>query len=145
MKINKKMLLGLVLATTAVSAQAQVLEGTKILDNWSIGINGGVVTPLTSGSLLKDARANMGIEVSKQITPILGFGIEGMWSINTTESKTIFDNSTLMGLAKVNFMNIFCGYKGAPRLFEIEGVYGLGWLHTYGAKYNANYIASKAG
>ena len=145
MKINKKMLLGLMLAATTISTQAQALEGTKISDNWSIGINGGGVTPLTHSAFWGGMRGNVGLEVAKQLTPIFGLGVEGMWSVNTSESKTIFDNSSVMGLAKVNLMNLLVGYNGAPRLFEIEAVYGLGWLHTYGAKYNANYIGSKAG
>ena len=34
-------------------------------------------------------------------------------------------------LGKVNLMNLFGGYTGEPRVFEIETVSGIGWLHYY--------------
>ena len=52
-------------------------------------------------------------------------------SINTTPSKTSFDASDVSVLGKVNLMNLIAGYKGEPRLFEVEAVAGMGWLHYY--------------
>ena len=54
-----------------------------------------------------------------------------MGYINTTPSKTSFDASDVSVLGKVNLMNLFVGYKGEPRLFEVEAVAGMGWLHYY--------------
>ena len=54
-----------------------------------------------------------------------------MGYINTTQSKTAFDASDVSLLGKVNLMNLFAGYKGVPRLFEVEAVAGAGWLHYY--------------
>ncbi|MCD8317669.1 MAG: OmpA family protein, partial [Paraprevotella sp.] len=45
--------------------------------------------------------------------------------------------------------NIFAGYKGSPRLFEVEAVGGFGWLHLSdfyaGTLDDANHLAAKAG
>ena len=34
-------------------------------------------------------------------------------------------------LGRINLMNLFAGYEGMPRYFEIETQMGLGWLHYY--------------
>ena len=65
------------------------------------------------------------------MTPIFGLGLQGMGYINTTSSKTAFDASDISLLGKVNLMNLFAGYNGTPRLFEVEAVTGAGWLHYY--------------
>jgi len=89
------------------------------------------VTPLTHSSFFKDARPAFGFGITKQLTPVFGLGIQGMGYVNTTQSKTAFDASDVSLLGKVNLMNLFGGYQGSPRLFEIEALAGMGWLHYY--------------
>ena len=122
-----------VLGAFTASAQNDqtALQGTKFGDNWSIGINAGAVTPLTHSSFFKDARPAFGFGITKQLTPVFGLGIQGMGYVNTTQSKTAFDASDVSLLGKVNLMNLFGGYQGTPRLFEIEALAGMGWLHYY--------------
>ena len=122
-----------VLGAFTASAQNDqtALQGTKFGDNWSIGINAGATTPLTHSAFFKNARPAFGFGVAKQLTPIFGFGLQGMGYVNTTQSKTAFDASDVSLLGKVNLMNLFAGYQGTPRLFEIEAVAGIGWLHYY--------------
>ena len=124
----KMMVAVALIASSAITVQAQGLVGAKMTDNWSIGVNGGVVTPLSNNPFWKSMRANMGLEVAKQLTPIVGVGVEGMWGVNTSDSKTIFDHSNVSVIGKVNLMNLFAWYKGTPRLCEIETVTGAGWL-----------------
>ena len=122
-----------VLGAFTASAQNDqtALQGTKFGDNWSIGINAGATTPLTHSAFFKNARPAFGFGVAKQLTPVFGFGLQGMGYVNTTQSKTAFDASDVSLLGKVNLMNLFAGYQGTPRLFEIEAVAGIGWLHYY--------------
>lgn len=54
-----------------------------------------------------------------------------MGYVNTSASKTAFDASEVSLLGKVNLMNLFGGYMGEPRIFEIETLTGIGWLHYY--------------
>ncbi len=136
------------LGLTAFSATAQetALQPSKFTDNWSVGLNVGMVNPLTHHAFWKNARPVMGVELDKQLTPVFGFGIEGMWTINTSESKTAFDASNLSLLGRVNLMNLFAGYQGQPRLFEVEAVAGAGWLHYYSnGEGDANGWSTKAG
>ena len=69
-------LLVFTLGTVIVNAQS-VVEGTKFMDNWSVGVNAGTVTPLTHASFFKGMRPGFGVGISKQLTPSFRFGISG--------------------------------------------------------------------
>ena len=128
----KKSIILLAFVLGAFTANAQsVVEGTKFTDNWSVEVNAGAITPLTHSAFFKSMRPGFGVGFSKQLTPIFGLGFQGMGYINTTPSKTAFDVSDVSLLGKVNLMNLFASYQGQPRLFEIEAVAGMGWLHYY--------------
>ena len=149
----KKSLLLLAGALSLGSLNAQTTEEqtTKFRDNWSIGLNGGIVTPLSHSAFFKNARATVGIDLNKQLSPIYGLTFENMWSINTFESSAAFDASNLMLLHRINLNNVFCRYKGKPSLFEVEALAGFGWLHVNDAYYtndgekDGNWISSKVG
>lgn len=125
--------LALSMGTLAMHAQNDrtALEGTRPGDNWSIELKAGGVTPLTHSAFFKNARPAFGFGIGKQLTPIFGLGVQGMGYVNTSASKTAFDASEVSLLGKVNLMNLFGGYTGEPRVFEIETVSGIGWLHYY--------------
>ncbi|MDR1005159.1 MAG: OmpA family protein [Prevotellaceae bacterium] len=143
----KKIVISFVLILGALYTNAQtVIEGNKLTDNWSIGVNAGATTPLTHSAFFKNARPAFGLEVSQQLTPIVGIGIQGMGYINTTLSKTAIDVSDVSLLGKINLMNLFSAYSGTPRLFEIEAVGGVGWMHYFmnGAG-DSNSVSSRVG
>ena len=149
----KKSLLLLAGALSLGSLNAQTTEEqtTKFRDNWSIGLNGGIVTPLSHSAFFKNARATVGIDLNKQLSPIYGLTFENMWSINTFESSAAFDASNLMLLHRINLNNVFCRYKGKPSVFEVEALAGFGWLHVNDAYYgedgdkDGNWLSSKVG
>ena len=110
-----------VLAALTANAQTTV-QGSKFTDNWSIELKTGIITPVSHSAFFKNARPALGIEFTKQLTPVFGLGVQGMGYINTSNSKTAFDASDLSLLGKVNLMNLFAGYTGTPRIFEVEAV-----------------------
>lgn len=133
------------LTCSGIYAQ-RAYEGANLGDNWSIGIHAGVTTPLTHRAFFPNMRATWGLGIGKQLTPFFGMGVEAMTSINTTASKTAFDNTNVSLLTSVNLSNLFAGYWGTPRLFEIETVAGLGWLHyAQNGDGDRNSISSKLG
>ena len=129
----KKMILLSMLAigTLTINAQTIVVEGGNIWDNWSMGIQGGATMKMGDAGFFKSARPAFGLTLGKQWTPILGTDIQGMGYVNTTNSSTMIDASEVSLLARMNLMNLFGGYEGMPRPFEVETVTGLGWLHHY--------------
>ena len=119
------------LSTLTINAQTAVVEGGGFWDNWSMGIQGGATMKMSGAGFFKSARPAFGLTVGKQWTPILGIDIQGMGYVNTTNSTTMVDASDVSLIARMNLMNLFAGYEGMPRPFEIETVTGLGWLHHY--------------
>lgn len=153
-EIMKKSLIALVSLLSLSSVNAQNLAGNKFGDNWSLGVNGGIVSPLTHSSFFKNSRAVIGLDINKQLSPIYGVTFESNWTINTQSPKADFKSSTafdafdVMLLHRLNLNNIFAGYNGRPRLFEIEAVGGFGWLRVmdlYPENKDGNFLAAKAG
>ena len=129
----KKMILLSVFALGAltINAQTAVVESGGFWNNWSIGIQGGGTMKMSGTGFFKSARPAFGLTIGKQWTPILGIDVQGMGYVNTTNSSTMVDASDVSLIGRMNLMNLFAGYEGMPRPFEIETVTGLGWLHHY--------------
>ena len=118
-------------AVLGMNAQTSVLEGAGFWDNWFMGYRSGATMKMSGAPFIKSARLAMGLSIGKQWTPILGTEIQGLGYINTTKSKTMIDASEVSLITNMNLMNLFGGYEGMPRAFEIETATGLGWLHHY--------------
>ncbi|MBR5030119.1 MAG: OmpA family protein [Muribaculaceae bacterium] len=143
----KKIILLAIAAMTLSAASAQVtVEGNKIYDNISVTLKGGIVSPYQHYPFWKSAKPVAGIELRKQVTPILGIGVEGEWSFNTSRwnksygdhpsvwgpySKTIVDHQLVGGFGTVSLTNLLLGYMGIPRTLDVEAVAGAGWWHAY--------------
>ncbi|MBD5322199.1 MAG: OmpA family protein [Duncaniella sp.] len=143
----KKVLLAAAIAGSALTVGAQnVIERPTFGDNWSIGLDAGVTTPLKGHSFFQNMRGNYGIHVAKQLTPVVGVGVEGAWGVNTTSSRTAFDTQYVGAYGTANLFNLFGGFSCTPRKFWIDAKAGIGWGHDYypGAN-DDNYIAAKTG
>ena len=132
MSMKKTILLSVfALGALTINAQTAVVETGGFWDNWSIGIQGGGTMKMSGTGFFKSARPAFGLTIGKQWTPILGMDIQGMGYVNTTQSSTMIDASDVGLIGRLNLMNLFGGYEGMPRPFEIETATGLGWLHHY--------------
>lgn len=149
----KKIFTLFLLSATVLGAGAQGFVGNKIGDNLSVSVLGGAVAPTTHHSVFGDARGVAGLEVRKDLTPHVGFGIQSFAGFNTLGvcgskgaegAKTVIDNvnTTIFGVA--NLSNLIFGYQGAPRFFEVEAQAGIGVNHNFG-EYKGNSVTSKAG
>ena len=167
----KKFIFSLVIAMmTVFSVNAQTaIETPKTFDNVYVSVNGGVATPLNMSKVFP-VNPVAGISVGKWFTPVFGAEVEGnAWfgshatygfndrvnftpTVNADGSVTQSYN-TVRGLyvgtnGLVNLTNLFKGYKGAPRAFEVTAVTGLGWIHGFRPnledRYN-NHLGAKTG
>ena len=133
----KKLVLMFAAAAMAVSVSAQTVQESKIFDNVYVGINGGVATKTTENRWLSNLNANAGLRVGRWMTPVFGLAVESNVYFNDRAngyhygSHTVakFLNTSLLGTG--NMSNLFGGYKGEPRAFEVIAVYGMGWGHTF--------------
>ena len=145
-------MLWLAVALMATTASAQTLVGSKFSDNVYIGFNGGVATKATGVKWMDNLNANAGLRIGKWITPSFGLALDGTayfgnkpWCSTGTAVRA--SNVSLLGT--VNFTNLFGGYPGEPRCFEVTGLYGLGWGRLYTSNHTCNEpvnkMTSKAG
>lgn len=155
----KKVILLAAVALGAMSAQAQqAVEAPKFFDNWSISLVGGATTPLTEISEIGKVRGIAGIEIEKQVTPILALGLEGNWGINTSYNTgvNVFDDQYAGVYGAINLNKLFGACKCKTQLFEVEAVAGAGWGRYYDKNYTKanwatgygadhNFFGTKAG
>lgn len=139
-----------VVTMTATNAR-ETVEGSKLLDNWSVGVAGGVYTPLKGHAFFNSMRPAINLTIAKQITPIYGLGLEGTTLINA-KTLTGVHSANALDAVDVNLMNyfnlnnLFSGYKGSPRFFEVVAAWGIGWGHTFYPKADdGNFATMKSG
>ncbi len=128
----KKIFTLLALSACVLTAGAQkTVEAAKFLDNWAVGMHIGTLTPIKHSAFWGNMRPALGVELTKQVTPALGVSVQYATAINTSPSPTAFDVSHAGLTGNINLSNLFWGYKGKPRLFEMEAALGLGMAHAY--------------
>lgn len=143
----KKILMTFILCLSVLFSNAQIAtENAKLLDNIYAGVEAGVTTPLNFNSVFP-LNTLVGVKLGKEFTPILGFELEGQVFVNDNNVgrwTETFVKGTNLGLnGTINLNNLFAGYKGTPRLFEIKTNTGLSWLYYW--KESANDMLFKSG
>lgn len=150
------------MAFSAIVVNAQTaVQSSKVLDNVYVGVEGGVATPLTFDNVFP-LNGTATLRVGKQFTPVWGAEVEGTAWFGSNSAYGFFPSpnrfdgvshnvvrGTYVGVnGTANLTNLFWGYKGTPRLFEVSTVLGTGWVHTFvpnvSDKYH-NYLGVKTG
>ena len=135
-----------------VSAQNTVITSNKAGDNWYAGINAGAATPqqkFGDNGFLKGFAPKVGVRVGKNLTTVFGLAADADLYFESSEKslmkqKTFIDNLNVDLMGTFNLSNLFAGYKGEPRCFEVIGLAGLGWTHAFGTPAKSNGINGKA-
>lgn len=141
----KKFIIMFALCVSAViGASAQIAtENSNLFDNVGVGVTAGVSTPLDFNSMFP-LNPNVGLKITKDVTPVLGFQVEGLAIFNNNHFGNIKNGlkATNVGVnGVINLSNAFGGYKGTPRTFEISAVGGLGWIHYFNqSSLNEEYV-----
>ena len=146
----KKIAMFIAAAAIAVSASAQrtTITANKAGDNIYVGINGGAITGLKNNFKnygLTDKKnafsvfsPEFGVRVGKNFTTVFGLALDANLYFNAVKktspfrlSKTFVQGLDVDLLGTANLMNLFAGYKGEPRFFEIIALGGFGWTHGF--------------
>lgn len=149
----KKIAMFIAAAAIAVSASAQktTITGHKTTDNIYVGVNGGAATALKGDASFSNFTPSFGVRVGKNFTTIFGMALEGTAYFNATKasslSKTFIKGLDVDLYGTANLSNLFAGYKGEPRNFEVIALGGFGWEHVFGtgSHYAINGLNSKVG
>lgn len=147
MKSMKKFILTMMLMFsmfTGVMAQTAI-ETPKILDNVYIGIGGQASTPLDFNGVFP-LNGGVTVTLGKELTPIFGFNVEddvwfsshkngshefGVPHFDAIPNHNVVRGNYLGVNGTINLSNLFCGYIGKPRTFELQTVTGFGWWHVF--------------
>ena len=133
--------------TASASAQKTAITSNKAGDNWYIGANIGIATPVAKfpygtdsegAGRLKGFAPKLGVRVGKNLTTVFGLALDADLYIESSEKSvmkqyTFVDAINVDLLGTFNLSNAFAGYKGEPRAFEVIALVGGGYSHTYGA------------
>ena len=149
----KKLFLMLAVAMLTVSANAQktAVTANKAGDNWYIGINAGVATPMNKFrsnlgggedfGFMKGVSPEFGVRVGKNLTTVFGLALDiNNYFGNKSDSKSMFGSKTFINstdfdiLSTWNLSNLFGGYLGQPRKFEVIALAGGGYSRAWAQK-----------
>ena len=139
------LMLAVSLMTASVSAQNTAVTANKAGDNWYIGINAGVATPVnkfkfgdTQYGFMKGVSPEFGIRVGKNLTTVFGLALDiNNYFGNKSDSKSLFGSKTFINatdfdiLSTWNLSNLFSGYQGQPRNFEVIALIGGGYSRAW--------------
>ena len=142
------MLIAAAMLAVSASAQKTAITGNKFGDNWYVGLNVGAATPTQDYAWMKNLSPSLGLRVGKNLTTVFGVAAEinaykrgnalKNGSVDFKNNVVDYRTKTWVGATDVNVLglfnlsNLFAGYQGEPRVFEVIGIYGLGWGHHYG-------------
>lgn len=124
------------MAAPNIMAQSKyTVDNGKVGDNWFVGADlggtWGLINHDAHNAFWGDINPQFTVRGGKYITPVVG--IQAEFESGFAEGNyTFFDHTNLTLDWLCNFNNLFGGYKGSPRIFEVVGVLGAGWFHTYG-------------
>ena len=143
----KKVFLLAAMAVFALGmSAAEAYKSSKLTDNMYISLQGGVYTPFYNCNVTKDVRPVVRLAVNKYFNTVMGVSVYGEAFINNNNgnakdytscnygkgNKTVVDFHNVGINALANLSNLFAGYAGQPRLFEVVAEAGIGWGYLYG-------------
>ncbi len=138
------LMLAVSMMTASVSAQNTAVTANKAGDNWYIGVNAGVATPMSKvgdKGRFKGFSPEFGVRVGKNLTTVFGLALDiNNYFGNKSDSKSLFGTKTFVNstdfdiLTTWNLMNAFAGYQGQPRKFEVIALAGGGYSRIWAAK-----------
>ena len=141
--------------TASASAQNTVITASQAGDNWYVGVNAGASTRIqetydgAEDGLLKSLAPTFGVRIGKNLTTVFGLALDADMHFKSNEKwlpitgKTIVEDVNVDLLGTFNLSNLFGGYKGEPRFFEVIGLGGFGWSHGFNHQSKANGINSR--
>ena len=145
------------LLTVSASAQKTTITSNKAGDNLYVGLNAGVATPLSKFAYENDAEGagflkgfapKLGVRVGKNLTTVFGLALDADMYFESSEKSmmkqyTFVDAINVDLLGTFNLNNLFAGYQGQPRCFEVIALVGGGYSYAFGRSISG--LNAKAG
>ena len=153
----KKLFMMFAAAMMAASVSAQdntAITANKAGDNWYFGVNAGVTTRVKESfngagdGMFKSLAPTFGVRIGKNLTTVFGLAADADMYFKNNEKfydgpKTFVNGIDVNLLGTFNLSNLFAGYPGEPRAFEVIALGGFGWGHIFNHISKANTLNSK--
>jgi outer membrane protein OmpA-like peptidoglycan-associated protein len=96
----------------------------------------------------KSIAPTFGVRLGKKLDPIFGLVIDADAHFKSNDkwydgSKTFFECANVDLMGTFNLSNLFRGYQGRPRSFELIALGGFGWTHEFNHLPKTNAINSR--
>ena len=149
------MLFAAAMMAASVSAQDNTaITANKAGDNWYFGVNAGVTTRVKESEngagdgMFKSLAPTFGVRLGKNLTTVFGLAADAEVFFKTNDkfyslSKTFIEAVDVNLLGTFNLSNLFAGYPGEPRAFELIALGGFGWEHDFNHLPKTNGLNSK--
>ena len=148
------MMIAATMMAASVSAQNTAITSSKAGDNWYFGINAGVTTKTKESfkdagdGFFKSIAPTFGVRLGKNLTTVFGLAIDADTHFKSNDkwnggSKTFLEDLNLDLMGTFNLSNLFAGYQGEPRAFELIALGGFGWEHDFNHMSKTNALNSK--
>ena len=148
------MMIAATMMAASVSAQNTAITSSKAGDNWYFGINAGVTTKTKESfkdagdGFFKSIAPTFGVRLGKNLTTVFGLAADADLYFKCNDkyyagSKTFINALDLNLLGTFNLSNLFAGYQGEPRAFELIALGGFGWEHDFNHMSKTNALNSK--
>ena len=137
------MLFAAAMMAASVSAQDNTaITANKAGDNLYFGINAGVTTRVKESfngaddGMFKSLAPTLGVRLGKNLTTVFGLAADADMYFKTNDkffagSKTFVETVNVNLMGTFNLSNLFAGYPGEPRAFELIALGGFGWGHYF--------------
>jgi outer membrane protein OmpA-like peptidoglycan-associated protein len=134
-------------AVMSISIASAQYGPTKFTDNITVGVKGGVATPMND--FFGGVSPIIGLQAEKYVTPWLGFAVDANTLIaapyGSMNPHTAFDVVNINLLGKWNLRNTY-NYDGTRKMFEPTVFAGFGWGHnTCSDMMPRNFMMAKTG
>jgi outer membrane protein OmpA-like peptidoglycan-associated protein len=148
------MMIAATMMAASVSAQNTAITSSKAGDNWYFGINAGVTTKTKESykdagdGFFKSIAPTFGVRLGKNLTTVFGLAADADVYFKCNDKyyagpKTFVNALDLNLLGTFNLSNLFAGYQGEPRAFELIALGGFGWEHDFNHMSKTNALNSK--
>ena len=149
------MLFAAAMMAASVSAQDNTaITANKAGDNLYFGINAGVTTRVKESfngaddGMFKSLAPTLGVRLGKNLTTVFGLAADAEMYFKSNDkffagSKTFVETVNVNLMGTFNLSNLFAGYPGEPRAFELIALGGFGWAHEFNHLSKANGLNSK--
>jgi outer membrane protein OmpA-like peptidoglycan-associated protein len=148
------MMIAATMMAASVSAQNTAITSNKAGDNWYFGINAGVTTKTKESfkdagdGFFKSIAPTFGVRLGKNLTTVFGLAADADVYFKSNDkfyggSKTFIEGLNVNLLGTFNLSNLFAGYQGEPRAFELIALGGFGWEHAFDHLSKTNALNSK--